>query len=135
MRCVWDSDVVSEFVRGRNAVVRRKARDYLNRYQQATISLLTKYEVRRGWLAQRANRLLTLLQAFCQQSSILPLSESIIDRASDLWADLRRAGQPIGDNDPVIAATALHYGLAVATRNFAHFSRIPGLAVEDWSKP
>jgi tRNA(fMet)-specific endonuclease VapC len=96
---------------------------------------LTKYEVLRGWKAQRANRLLTLLQSFCQQSSILPISDSIIDRAAELWADLRRAGQPMGDSDPIIAATALNYGFALATRNVAHFSRIPKLTIEDWTRP
>jgi predicted nucleic acid-binding protein len=84
MQCLWDSDVVSRFVRGRDPIIQRRARNYLNRYQHATISLLTKYEVLRGWKAQRANRLLTLLQSFCQQSSILPISESIIDRTAEL---------------------------------------------------
>jgi len=135
MQCLWDSDAVSQFIRGRDPIVRRRARDYLNRYQQASLSVLTKYEVQRGWKAQRANRLLTLLDAFCQQSSILAITEAILDSAADLWADLRRAGQTIGDSDPIIAATALHHGLGVATRNVAHFRRIPGLTVEDWTQP
>jgi predicted nucleic acid-binding protein len=48
---------------------------------------------------------------------------------------LRKVGQPIEDNDILIAATALHHNLPVATRNVADFNRIPGLAVEDWSNP
>jgi len=135
MRCLWESDVVSEFIGARNAIVQKKGRDYLNSYRKADISLFTRYEVRRGYLAKRATRLLNLFESFCQNNFVLELDEQVLDRASEIWAYLRRAGQPIGDNDPIIAATALHHGLAVATRNYTHFSRIPGLAVEDWSKP
>lgn len=135
MQCLWDSDVVSLFIRGRDAIVLQKARAYLNRYPHTSISLLTRYEVRGGWKARRYNRLLTLLESFCNQNTILDIDQPVIDLASDLWAVLSQRGLPIGDSDPILAATALHHGLAVATRNFSHFSRIPGLVVEDWSQP
>jgi tRNA(fMet)-specific endonuclease VapC len=135
MRSLWDSDVVSEFIRARNAIVRKRGLDYLNRYYKADISLFTRYEVRRGYLAKRASRLLVLFEMFCQNNVVHELDDPVIDRASELWADLRRAGQSIGDGDPILAATALHYGLGIATRNAAHFTRIPGLVVEDWSQP
>ena len=32
----------------------------------------------------------------------------------------------------LIAAIALVYGLTVVTHNFKNFSRVPGLALEDW---
>ena len=55
------------------------------------------------------------------------------------YADLRvaceNAGSPIGDMDLLIAATAKANNLTVATLNYSDFSRIPGLAVEDWSRP
>lgn len=55
------------------------------------------------------------------------------------YADLRVAcevgGHTIGDMDLLIAATAKTHGLTVATLNFGDFSRIPGVAVEDWSQP
>lgn len=135
MQCLWDSDVVAEFIRGRDPIVRARALAYLNRYSKAEVSLLTRYEVRRGWKARRASRLLSLLETFCRQNTVHAIDESIIDRAADLWADLSRAGLPIGDSDPLIAATALHHGLGVATRNVSHFGRIPGLVVEDWTQP
>ncbi len=53
--------------------------------------------------------------------------------AADLWASLKQGGTLIGDNDIFIAATALHHGLALATGNVAHFSRIPGLILEDYA--
>ena len=45
------------------------------------------------------------------------------------------AGQVIGPYDLQIAAIALQHGLIVVTHNVAEFSRVPGLAVEDWLGP
>ena len=45
---------------------------------------------------------------------------------------LEKQGRKIGDMDMFIAATALEEGLIVVTGNVDHFSRIPGLKVENW---
>lgn len=45
----------------------------------------------------------------------------------------RRLGEPISDLDLLIAACAKEQGLTVATLNSRDFSRIEGLAWENWS--
>ena len=50
-------------------------------------------------------------------------------------ADLERRGQSISEQDLWVAATALAEGGTVVTNNGSEFSRIPGLAVEDWTLP
>lgn len=47
-------------------------------------------------------------------------------------AALERQGQPIGVNDPHIAAHACGSGLTVVTNNLAEFGRVPGLLTENW---
>jgi predicted nucleic acid-binding protein len=46
-----------------------------------------------------------------------------------LFAELSAAGQLIGANDLIIAATAVTRGYSVLTHNLRHFERIPGLIV------
>jgi tRNA(fMet)-specific endonuclease VapC len=76
-----------------------------------------------------------------RQNSFLSRFESLPfdDRAAAIYgpirADLERGGSPIGPNDLLIAAIALANGLKLITNNTAEFSRIPGLALEDWEKP
>jgi len=53
------------------------------------------------------------------------------ERAGELRYALRHA--PIGERDLFIAATALAHGYGVVTANVREFSRVPGLAVEDWT--
>ena len=51
-----------------------------------------------------------------------------LDRAA-----LEVRGAPIGAMDLMIAAHARSLGATVVTRNVRHFSRVPGLAVENWA--
>jgi tRNA(fMet)-specific endonuclease VapC len=63
----------------------------------------------------------------------MPLSESAIVEAAEIYADLYRRGQLIGDADILIAAVALANNLALASNNAAHFARISGLRIESWT--
>jgi tRNA(fMet)-specific endonuclease VapC len=49
-----------------------------------------------------------------------------------LSADLGAAGTPVGAHDLLIAATAVHLGAAVATRDLRSFPKIRGLDVLRW---
>lgn len=126
---------MSEFLRGKHLHVVRRATAYRNQYQRSTFSIITRYEVLRGLKAKRATKQLTRFEAMCHTDEILPLDDAVIVIAADLWAGLKRKGQLLEDNDILIAATALYHGLPVATGNVGHFSRIPGLIIEDWTKP
>jgi len=48
-------------------------------------------------------------------------------------AELERNGQMIGGNDLVIAATVLAHEGTLITHNIDEFSRVNGLAVDDWT--
>jgi tRNA(fMet)-specific endonuclease VapC len=53
-------------------------------------------------------------------------------KAAELLVHLYSIGQPIGVEDVVIASIAVSNGLIVVSANTKHFSRIPGLVVENW---
>jgi tRNA(fMet)-specific endonuclease VapC len=63
---------------------------------------------------------------------VLLLTDGIVVRAAEVYADLYRRGALIGDADILIAPSALEHGLVVITNNEDHFRRIPGLMVENW---
>lgn len=130
-----DSGIITEVFRARNHVVGRKASAYMVLYGRFTFSIIGRYEVLRGLKAANASRSLLLFDDFCRQNEVLELSDSIVVRASDIYADLKRQGQLIGDADILIAATALEHRKNVVTTNVGHFQRVTGLTVEDWTKP
>jgi len=65
----------------------------------------------------------------------VPFDKAAAEHAGDILAELEQSGQPIGIEDAQIAATALAFGLTVITANTRHFSRVPGLAHDDWIRP
>ena len=67
-----------------------------------------------------------------EQFDILPLDHEIAQISAEIHASLVRQGRQIGINDSYIAATALHYGFKLATRNREHFGRIRGLEIIDY---
>ncbi|MHB2016305.1 MAG: type II toxin-antitoxin system VapC family toxin [Candidatus Xenobia bacterium] len=64
---------------------------------------------------------------------ILPLDEAVTTVYAELNASTRRRGEPRPVLDLLIAATARHHGLIVATLNLKDFGGLEGVAVEDWS--
>ena len=53
--------------------------------------------------------------------------------AGNLRTVLANRGTPIGPYDVLIAGQALRHGATLVTANTAEFSRVAGLAVENWA--
>ena len=132
---ILDTDMLNEVLKQKNAQVLLHAAGYLRQHGQFALSSMTRYELFRGLKEKNAKRQLARFATFCQQSLILPVTDSILDRAADLWVTARRGGQPGRDADLIIAATALEHGRLLLTGNTIHFTWIPGLRLADWRKP
>lgn len=130
-RALLDTDTLSAVMRG-SPIVLAKAREYVSEHRVLTFSIITRYEILRGLNAKNATMQLQAFDRLCAQSQIVSLTDDAVVRASEIYAELRRRGQPIGDADILIAASALVHGLSVVTNNEQHFRRIPGLVLENW---
>jgi tRNA(fMet)-specific endonuclease VapC len=64
----------------------------------------------------------------------LPFDNEAAREAAAIRAELASAGTPIGPHDLQIAAIARNKQIAIVTNNFAEFSRVPNLAVENWQQ-
>ncbi len=126
-----DTDTVSYLMRADPKVTSR-AGSYRQARSQFQISAITQYEILKGLKARGASTRLRFFERFCEQHVVLPLTEEIIRRAADIYANLHRRGALIGDADILIGATALVHGLVVITNNEAHFRRITGLQIDNW---
>ncbi len=65
---------------------------------------------------------------------VLAFDAAVAETYGRLAIELKRAGKPKPMADLMIAATARHHGLIVATLNARDFEGIPGVAVEDWGR-
>ena len=126
-----DTDILSAILR-QNQLVIPKARAYLAEHVHFTFSILTRYEILRGLKAKGAGRQAMVFERFCARNIILAVTEEVAVKAADIYADLSKRGELIGDADILIAATALVSRLGVVTNNEDHFRRIRDLDVENW---
>lgn len=98
-----------------------------------TFSIINFYEILSGLKHKSPPGKVDGFLQFSGSCRILPLTRESVEASSEIYAELRRGGDPIDDIDILIAGIALTNGLSVATHNEKHFGRIRGLTVVDWS--
>ena len=128
-----DTDILSEFLRGTEIVV-DNAKKYLENYDSINFSIITYYEILNGLLYKDARKQLKRFSDFAELNKILPLTLSATRRAAEIYANLRKKGEPIGHTDCLIAGIALSNNLQLVTNNIDHFKRIKGLEIVNWLK-
>jgi len=75
------------------------------------------------------------LDQFLLPLSIVPFDENDAIAYGQIRAHLEAQGLAIGALDTLIAAQAVQYNLILVTNNVREFARVPGLVIEDWTKP
>ena len=132
-KVLLDSDTLSFYIKQFPGVVSH-AQAYLRQYQFFTFSIITRFEILRGLKSKGATTGIKVFDVLCSQNQIIDLSDKIIVRAADIYADLHKRGLLIMDADILIAATALENNLPLVSNNENYFNRIDGLRILNWSK-
>ncbi|HLQ45469.1 MAG TPA: type II toxin-antitoxin system VapC family toxin [Planctomycetaceae bacterium] len=110
--------------------------------EDLVICVITVEEQLSGWytVLRQAKSKEKLARAYSQLAAcveslsdlrVLHFTEACIDR----FEQLRATGVPVKKMDLRIAAAVLEFGGTLVTRNVRDFSQIPGLTIEDWSRP
>jgi len=131
MKVLIDTDILSAIMR-KNPLAIKQAGIYITAYRKLTFSIITRYEILRGLKVKGLLNQMKTFDILCNMSQVIPLTDEIVTRAADIYADLYQRGELISDADILIAASALTYGFAIVTNNKKHFGRIPHLNVENW---
>ena len=130
-----DSDILSELLKQRNAVVRKKGAEYLRAHGQFAFSAFTRFEIGRGHKEKGATTLIARFDVFCTHSLILPVTDAVFELAGNLWVLARCGGYAHNDADLIIAAPALDARRTLVSGNTQHFAWIPGLVLDNWRTP
>lgn len=127
-----DTDTVSYLIRGKSAVL--DARVAGTAPKRLCISAVTRGELLYGvQLKPGAHRLAQLVDQVLGRLSCLPWDNAAALHFAEVAAELHRRGVPIGSMDAMIAGHAKVVGAVLVTNNMRHFSRVPGLVVENWT--
>jgi tRNA(fMet)-specific endonuclease VapC len=98
----------------------------------ATSSIVMHELFYAAYKSARQARNLSVLEAL--QLTIFDFDGDDAREAGRVRAHLTQRGRPIGPYDVLIAGQALRHRMILVTANVREFSRVPGLACENWSR-
>ena len=129
MSYLIDTDHVIDHLHDQPAVVA-----LLNRLTAdgIAISIVTYMEVYDGTLREPdPHAAQEKFHRFLAGIPVLPFSEGVAETCARLRHNRRTQGKHVNSRalDLMVAATALHYGLSLVTRNMDDYEDIPGLAL------
>lgn len=133
-KTILDTDILSDFLRGKNLNVVRHVETYLSEYGHLTISVITAFEIIRGrHQAQQFERAAQFLE-WTKGAELLAFDESCARVGGEIAGALLRTGTTVGVADALIAATAIAHDLTLVTANVEHYQRMAtfGLRIENW---
>lgn len=133
-RYCLDTNIISEILR-RNFVVLSRFKKVLKDGLICGLPSMAYFEVVRGLLANLGYCKLNEIESMRKNVLMdMPMNYDVLYKASEIYASLKQNGQLIEDADILIAATAICYECVLVTDNVKHFSRIPGLRIENWTR-
>ena len=126
-----DSDILVDFCRGKIA-----PQENINRVglSNCVVSEISLAEMLVGAYKSGNESEFLRVEKMEKMFAPIPLSYEIIDHYAQLRASLETRGMRIANMDLFIAATAIANDFTLVTHNTSHFSRIPGLRLEDWTE-
>lgn len=125
-----DTNILSDLVRnpqGRIAMCIAQVGE-----KSVCTSMIVASELRFGAAKRNATKLTAQMDAILAVLEVRPFDIPADREYAKLRLHLEQAGMPIGPNDMLIAAHALAVESILVTANTGEFSRVPGLAVENW---
>jgi tRNA(fMet)-specific endonuclease VapC len=128
MRFMLDSNAVIAVLKGNPVLIGRMKRQSPNDFVMASI---IAHELYYGaYRSQRQSENLVRLDLL--QFPVLEFDREDAAAAGVVRARLAALGQPIGAYDVLTAGHAVCRGLMLISRNLREFSRVEGLAAENW---
>ena len=133
---MFDTDTAISLLDSREPAKQQKILSRLEKLRDPDIALssITVSELMFGaenGLHRKTN--LEALATFLLDFQVLPFDFAAAREAGAVRASLEKLGRRIGVMDTLIAAHAKVLGLIVVTNNVAHFGKVKGLKVENWS--
>lgn len=125
-----DTDISSWLIRDNDPGLREK---FAANFTKSSISAITVAELQFGAQKRKARSLTDKVNAFCRLLPVVDWTFETAVQYGRIRAAMEAAGTPLAAMDMLIAAAALAGDAILVTNNTAHFSRVPGLKIENWT--
>ena len=129
MKYLLDTDTVSYALRGEGQVAGHIA---AHKPSELCISAISLAELRYGADRKGSRKLHALIDTFAAAVEVVEFGEEAALEFGRIGTILAERGTPIGEFDVLIAAHAASLRCALVTNNVRHYSKVPGLVLENW---
>ena len=133
MTYLLDTDICSYLMKRTHPALIERVKAFAPR--ELKVSVVTVFELEYG--AKRSGRydaLMRVIRAFLDNADLLPFDFGAASEAGAIRAHLDAARVTIGAYDLLIAGHARSTGSTLVTNNVREFSRVPALAIENWTE-
>lgn len=125
-----DTNILSDLVRHPQGRIAQCIADVGEK--SVCTSVIVASEMRFGAAKRGASKLAAQVEAILAAMEVRPFDVPADREYAKLRLHLEPSGTPIGPNDMLIAAHALATEAILVTANVSGFSRVRGLALENW---
>ncbi len=129
MKYLLDTDTVRYALRGEGQVAERIT---AHKPSELCISAISLAELRYGADRKRSRRLPGLIDTIAGAIEVVAFDDEAALEFGRIGTILAERGTPIGEFDVLIAAHAASLRCTLVSNNVRHFSKVPGLALENW---
>lgn len=130
-RCTLDTNIITAFLKNDSRVV-EKVSDYLEFFDKLTINIISYYEILRGLKDLGNEEKLHRFDNFIQENELVFIKKDTIEKAAEIYTNLKKEGNLIEDADILMASIAIVEKLVLITNNINHFKRVKGLRIDNW---
>ena len=126
-----DTNVIIDLLNGKSTVLA----GFKNAYISAPIKIpdLVYYEVLRGFEYSDPKNLKSAFENFAEKCGIEYMSAGTLREAAKQYAELKKRGKMIDDDDILIGSLAIERKAVLVTNNTKHFLQLQGLQLENWT--
>ncbi len=132
MDYLFDTNIITAILK-KDKRIQKKLRD-INLQAEIWMSGITYYEIKRGLLATQASRKIAEFEELSQEIGVIVPDLGILEKAAEIYADLKPQGKLLEDADIIIAATAISKQLILIS-NDSDLLKVQQLILENWFNP
>ena len=125
-----DSNVIIDLLNGNSNVLAGFKNAYIS--GQVKIPDLVYYEVLRGFEYSDTKNRKSVFEVFAQKCGIEFMGIETYREAAKQYADLRKNGITIDDDDILIGSLAIERNAVLVTNNQKHFVNLQGIKLDNW---
>ncbi len=126
-----DSNAIIDLLNGNSNVLA----EFKNAFVSASVRIpdIVYYEVLRGFEYSDSKNKKNSFEIFANRCGIEYMDLNTLQEAARQYADLRKNGITIDDDDILIGSLAISRGAVVVTNNTKHFSKLKGIQLVNWN--